>query len=337
MQIVTLSVMKNEADIIEIFIRYHLQWVSRMVIVDHGSTDSSARTVQQLIDKGLPLELYFSNEIGHNQNTILNSCAQQVLKQSRPDWIIPLDIDEFIVAAQPLHLVLAAASKDSPLELLWKTYIPSTHDDPSEKNVLKRIQHRAVREVGHFAKIAIPEGLLSKGLRIGMGNHGLTDSRGLPAIKNGPCQELALAHFPVRSPEQFMGKVLAGWLATAAKAEKAKNEAFHWKRNFDAFISKGMPSYTELQACALELSNLDNNELTQELLWEPLLYEINDEEHLSNLTYEANPIGTALLTAERIALEFSSMRADRLKLNRHQLMHALVLHIKRKLRKMMVG
>jgi hypothetical protein len=285
----------------------------------------------------LPLELHFSNEIGHHQNTILNTCAQQVLKQRRPDWIIPLDIDEFIVAAQPLHQVLASAPGDSPLELVWKTYIPSTHDNPSEKNVLKRIQHRAVRETGHFAKVAIPAGLLSKGLRIGMGNHGLTDNRGLPSIKNRTCEELALAHFPVRSPEQFMGKVLAGWLATAAKAEKAKNEAFHWKENFDRFVNSGMPNYGQLQQIALKLLNHENTACSEGVVFEPLPYEIGDEEYLSNLTYEANPIGTALLTAECIALELSSMRADRLKINRHQLMHAFVLHIKRKLRKIIVG
>lgn len=64
--------MKNEADIIEVFIRYHRALVSHMIIVDHASTDSSAAIVKQLIDEGLPVELHSSNEVGQNLNLIPN-------------------------------------------------------------------------------------------------------------------------------------------------------------------------------------------------------------------------------------------------------------------------
>lgn len=332
MRITTLSVMKNEADIIEVFIRYHLQFVSRMVIVDHASTDSSAKIVKQLIGAGLPVELHTSIVVGHHQNAILNEHAQMFLAVNSADWIIPLDIDEFIVARKPLEIILQTASTDAPLELLWKTYVPTADDDQSEKNVLKRIKHCMVTEAGIFSKIAIPAQLLRAGYRIAMGNHALMDKHGTKCIKIQSNDQLFLAHFPVRSPEQFMGKVLAGWLATAAKAEKAKNEAFHWKKNFDRFLAEGMPAYVNLQPIALDMLNQEQKNICTELHVKPVDYSIPASEHLSSLTYEANPVTSALMTAEAIALELSALRADALKINKHTLANALILKMKRKLR-----
>ena len=41
MKIVTITTIKNEADIIESFIRYHLNIVDEMIILNNGSTDDT--------------------------------------------------------------------------------------------------------------------------------------------------------------------------------------------------------------------------------------------------------------------------------------------------------
>jgi hypothetical protein len=51
MKIVTVSTIRNEADIIESFVRYHIQFVDRMIITNHRSADASGKILQALRDE----------------------------------------------------------------------------------------------------------------------------------------------------------------------------------------------------------------------------------------------------------------------------------------------
>ena len=55
MKIVSITTIKNEADIIESFIRYHSHIMDLMIFLNNGSTDNSEYILQQLI-----MSIYFS-------------------------------------------------------------------------------------------------------------------------------------------------------------------------------------------------------------------------------------------------------------------------------------
>ena len=55
MKIVSITTIKNEADIIESFIRYHLNIVDLMIILDNGSTDDTLNILNQLEQESLPI------------------------------------------------------------------------------------------------------------------------------------------------------------------------------------------------------------------------------------------------------------------------------------------
>lgn len=58
---------KNEVDIIESFIRYHLKIFDEMIILDNGSTDETVNIINKLIYEGLPLILIHDKDDIYNQ------------------------------------------------------------------------------------------------------------------------------------------------------------------------------------------------------------------------------------------------------------------------------
>ena len=57
MKVVSITMVKNEVDIIESFIRYHLNIVDEMIILDNCSSDETPLIISKLIDEGLPIRL----------------------------------------------------------------------------------------------------------------------------------------------------------------------------------------------------------------------------------------------------------------------------------------
>lgn len=55
MKIVSITMVKNEADIIESFVRYHLNIVDEMIILDNCSSDETPLIINKLIDEDFPI------------------------------------------------------------------------------------------------------------------------------------------------------------------------------------------------------------------------------------------------------------------------------------------
>ena len=47
-KMITLTMIKNEADIVETFVRYTMNYAYKMVIVDNGCTDGAERYLRSL-------------------------------------------------------------------------------------------------------------------------------------------------------------------------------------------------------------------------------------------------------------------------------------------------
>ena len=57
MRIVGVAMVRNEADIVEAFVRHNLTQVDALTVVDHGSTDGTSEILAALVAEGLPLAL----------------------------------------------------------------------------------------------------------------------------------------------------------------------------------------------------------------------------------------------------------------------------------------
>ena len=54
-KIFSITMVKNESDIIESFVRYNINIFNGMIILDNGSTDGTLKILKILESEGLPL------------------------------------------------------------------------------------------------------------------------------------------------------------------------------------------------------------------------------------------------------------------------------------------
>lgn len=233
MRLVAVSVVKNEADIIEAFIRHTLAWVDHHLIFDHDSTDGTREILQALQSAGLPLSLFRDDAPGHLQQARSNHLTRLAAQAHAADWILPLDADEFLdgPSRAELEAVLLQANPEQAASLPLLDYCASDLDNPAESNPALRLRHcRPTSSVTH--KIFIPRDLaLNPDLAAGKGSHALY--RGAEALPNSPLPgDWQLAHFALRSPQQQVLRVVRAELQRMSRGKAAAGLDIHYRLGY---------------------------------------------------------------------------------------------------------
>lgn len=256
MKIVVVSTIRNESDILETFVRYHAQFVDRMIIINHRSVDSSYSILKNLQQEGLPIEYLEETSLELQQGKFLTRSMKKAIKDYDADWVVPLDADEFIAAGSDGRVrdLIEKLPQDKIVKVPWRTYVPMPSDEYGEPNVLKRVQNHRRVEHTDLRKIIIPRSLaLKKNGFIAAGSHGYV-RQAFRKQKDFPyvlVDDLVLAHFPVRSASQVMTKAFVGWLACLAKPNKVPDENLHLKMLYDRFKNGDDIGPEELTSLAL--------------------------------------------------------------------------------------
>lgn len=219
---VGLSICRNEADILESFVRHNLALLDALYLVDHCSSDGSREILRQLCEEDDCLRVIFHDDPEFDQASLTTAYAKRLARQYAGDWIFILDADEFISVDSPgaLSRSLPVGSSLEPIALPWKTYIPLPTDDPSEANPAVRIKHRRCSEEAQSkttpsSKVAFSAALAHNDwFRIDHGAHHIYTPSG--PIPGTPIAGVFLAHFPVRSPAQLKNKILTSFWATVS-------------------------------------------------------------------------------------------------------------------------
>ncbi|MEO7599804.1 MAG: glycosyltransferase family 2 protein, partial [Opitutus sp.] len=223
---------KNEADIIEAFVRHNRTWVDEHLIFDHDSTDGTRPILLQLVREGLPLRLFTGDALGKLQLSRTHYLCRLAFNDHGADWVIPLDGDEFITADDRagLERELGPGDSASPKRLPLLNYSPTTADNAAESNPVRRIQHRPSAPVSTF-KVLIPRSLgIAPGIATGEGNHELC--RGSEALPATTLKEASLAHFPLRSPEQQVLRVMTAELQKLSRGRAYEGLDTHYRLGF---------------------------------------------------------------------------------------------------------
>jgi len=233
---------RNEADIVEAFVRHNLVLLDGLAIVDHASVDATPDILRALKDEGLPVFLARDESPAFDQRPMQNRLVRHLLATSDATWIFPLDADEFLRAPSRDALVNALSSVGNipDLALEWTTYVPDfdAHDD-----VLACVRNaRRVRDDGHgLRKVAVSRAFgADADLYLSKGQHRVLSRRSTatrPASHVADRRTLSIAHVPIRSAGQFTAKVALGWLANLRVPAREPNESLHWKEAFDSLRS----------------------------------------------------------------------------------------------------
>jgi hypothetical protein len=209
-----------------------------MVIVDHRSQDGSRNILEKLKSEGLPLDIRHDERFAHLQSEVVTRLAHEINEQEHPDWIFPLDGDEFLIPTDGDDVIESLAREDPSqvLALPWRGYVLMPADNENEPHILKRMTYRRKLEKPQWWKVALPQAILKsdKDFKIPLGSHEILNEKMEPfPIKRS--SRLALAHFPVRSLAQLLVKVVGGWLSHRLDPamRDVRGTCFQWKAIYD--------------------------------------------------------------------------------------------------------
>lgn len=213
MRIVVVGRVLNEDDIIEAFVRHHMAYAERILLLDNGSSDRTLDILRALKAEGLPLTVVQSRAVFfHEQeyNTLLYRIADQAFK---PDWVLHLDVDEFLDtrrASLSETLAMIPAEMQAASFSLWNYFADGL--DTSELLVPRRMVMRDAED-RKVLKCALRGGLTEQ-IAVMPGNHDAAVAGLKVATAHLP--DLPLAHFTVRHPVQFIMKAVLGRLKVLA-------------------------------------------------------------------------------------------------------------------------
>lgn len=268
MRIVGVSMMRNEGDIAEAFVRHHLPLLDHLLILDHASTDNTPHILQALVAEGLPLTVHRDDALAFQQGPRTTALAREAFRTLRADYVLPIDADEMLRAPSraALESSLASIPAGQCGQIAWQNYVVSDEDVADELNPVARITHRPVTEPNPTRNVVLtPYMMGDERWELAPGNHWLAmqTHRGMFAAKMQPLSELAYAHFAIRAEMQLQQKVFLGWLsarlqnpaaiqpATASNVSGAYS--WHWRHLFAHMLEEPYVSTERLRDYAMRL------------------------------------------------------------------------------------
>lgn len=207
--LVVVACVRNEADIIEAFVRHHLVFAERILLLDQGSVDGTREILRQLVLEGLPLEVISEARLGNFQAEWTTRLLRSAAIEAHGGWIAALDADAFLGFEGDALRLPPLSEKPLGLELRMRTYLASPDDCAEVLNPVERMTRRLVSEPGNVSQLLIPAALARDGW-VNQGNHRfMWRGEWLPTQ---PAEGIFLAHFPSRSAGQSAAKTATIYL-----------------------------------------------------------------------------------------------------------------------------
>ncbi|OGI03832.1 MAG: hypothetical protein A2X42_03485 [Candidatus Margulisbacteria bacterium GWF2_38_17] len=319
----SISVVKNEADNIESFVRYNLNVVDSMIIMDNNSSDSTLWILNRLLAEGLPIIIMEDKTISHNQSEKMTLLLNESVKRLSPDIIFPLDADEYITTIDPElnpKEILQLLELDKIYYIKWQTYIPTVYDNKDEPFIPKRINHIRSDSLEDYSKVVITKTIIEKyPLTVAMGNHDITLDKGLLSEKQNKrvdIRALRIAHYPVRSLSQLKSKIYVGWINTLMKPNKGTLEGEHWKNLYNLLKNE---KSIDLTGIATSYAVFNRQEINKELSLNPLNISFCNNIEIKYIKEsQSDPLLNVLSNCECLAEEYAQLHRDLINLQNGQ-------------------
>jgi SAM-dependent methyltransferase len=240
---ICITMVKNEQDIIEVFLRNNRPFFDAMIVMDNGSTDQTRKIIVACARELGGIFLIDTPTFDYAQSDYVTAALHYAQSAFFADYVCFLDADEFIGASNrdqffaALSGISAGAASTHP----WQTFLPDP-DAPLDPKIdpVTRMTYRRRAENPQYSKVILRlGGSLIPALTIRRGAHRVSSGR-LRKIAVTPLRKLPFLHFPVRNTPQLLAKGVLGWMAnlandpTLATATSSKHPtSFQWKRIFN--------------------------------------------------------------------------------------------------------
>jgi hypothetical protein len=237
MRLFGVAMVRDEADVIEAFVRHNLGRLDGLAIVDHGSVDGTSDILAKLQAEGLALRVVPDAEAAFFQSRRMTEVARDTLASENADFVFALDADEFLKIESRARLERALAVVPPGLHALahWLTYVPDDFEAADGAFGpghlwwrLKTERHAMHKAIVGRSLLEHPEAFITDGNRF----VSVPGAAKPPPHARLPSDVVAYAHCPVRSREQLAGKIIIGYLAGLAAREFAHH---HWTDLYEGF------------------------------------------------------------------------------------------------------
>ncbi|TCT02427.1 glycosyltransferase family 2 protein [Aquabacter spiritensis] len=236
MRLASLTMARDEADIIEAFVRHNLTFLDRMYVIDDGSSDATPRILALLQAEGLPVELVADGQhASFSQGQRTTRLMRHAMRQEAWDFILPIDADEFIDAPDRARLEAELAALPAPHigAFSLTNYVPDLAAPPADPLACTRVLD--LDRIGN--KVIIPGAIAghSEAL-VSDGNHEV--SHWHVEMPKRLLASVDLAHFPIRSTAQLTAKCLISYMRWRARPDYQTNASAHLIEGARALIDE---------------------------------------------------------------------------------------------------
>lgn len=256
-RIIGVAMVKNEADIIELFIKINSRFFSEIHILDHQSSDSTATIIQKCQSWGycVKYKLLENDGSGFNQAEITTHYIQQIARDTEFDYIMPIDADEFPFI-NPVEKNLTQATRACGYCLIpWVTYCPINDNYLSTHAPLYTNFQPRNFEPDQYYKVILTRDF-AKTVKLSTGNHNVVDAEKYKPKKIRGI----LQHVPVRSAAQISSKAIIGSTVVKMTKNLEKGACFHWNEMAERISEKNLEiSQAETLDIALNYAKFKND------------------------------------------------------------------------------
>jgi SAM-dependent methyltransferase len=248
-QSISITMVKNEQDVIEPFLRTNRPYLDAMIVMDNGSVDATRSIAMDCARELGGIFVVDSPDTGYSQADQITAALRFTQSAFFADRVIFLDCDEFLSAKDPATFRAELAAEPAGTVTLhpWRTYLPDPQGGTSGSDPLDAIRFVRRKEKPVYKKVIWHlGGAFSEAMTVHKGAHTVRVGPHRVPSKNRP--DLPVVHIPVRSADQVVAKAVNGWSSIVAEQPSLvnagadyKGASHHRKHLLETVRERGLP------------------------------------------------------------------------------------------------
>jgi GT2 family glycosyltransferase len=216
---------RNEADIMPVFLRQAIELFDRFVFIDVLSTDGTSELLREAASRDERIVIYKCRTKEKYQSAMMNALAREAVREGA-DWLFFLDADEFvsIESRNELEDYLRAFGSEV-MSMPWINLVPSEYVDFTSFDSQQEFRWSGRASI--FCKVAVSSLFFhtNPNAYINEGNHTISANNDGSFVQQH--FGIPLLHVPVRSRERLIYKLTNAVRFLGSKHNTVTGEGHH--------------------------------------------------------------------------------------------------------------